>query len=148
MHTIYGLYLADRLIYIGCTAFPKKRHRQHELKLPGQWDRMARLASSRNKLRALGIERRMIQMHQPPLNTYATVREPAVRMAIATRSAKTRSKRKPKPMPTKPNPIKRAERRAARDLIRKAIEAHGSKTAAAAALGTTRQSIDRKLSAR
>ncbi len=48
----------------------------------------------------------------------------------------------------KPNPIKRAERRAARDLIRKAIETHGSKTAAAAALGTTRQSIDRKLSAR
>lgn len=48
----------------------------------------------------------------------------------------------------KPNPIKRAERNAAREVIRKAIALHGNKTAAAAALGTTRQSIMRKLAAR
>lgn len=48
----------------------------------------------------------------------------------------------------KRNPLKRAERAAARALIRTAIATHGTKAAAALALGISRQGLDKKLAAK
>lgn len=67
--TVYGIYVAEELRYIGVTKDMRSRRIDHEVKLfYGQRFEMRPISTHRLQKAALQAERRAVRKHRPPLN--------------------------------------------------------------------------------